>query len=142
MDLVIKFKLLCNDAQPPKKASKAAAGFDLHSLGGHILYPGKVEKIPTGVAMSIPDFCVGMIWPRSGLATKGVDTMAGVIDADYRGEISVLLINHSDQKIGIEPGDRVAQLIIQSHNSWLEDQLVLTLDNTDRGSGGFGSTGR
>lgn len=139
--MTVDFKLLDPDALPPKRQSKTAAGFDLHSLEEYRLYPGERRLFSTGIAMAIPDFCVGLIWPRSGLATKGIDTMAGVIDSDYRGEIKVLLINHSEEPILIEQGQRIAQLLIQSVNNWLEDRLVLQLDDTSRGYGGFGSTG-
>jgi len=97
--------------------------------------------VPTGLCIALPDGHVGLIWPRSGLAINhSIDCGAGVIDAQYRGEIKVLLFNHSDEDFLIEPGDRIAQLLIQKVESVLF-LPVRNLDNTERNDGGFGSTG-
>jgi dUTP pyrophosphatase len=85
---------------------------------------------------------VGLVWPRSGLAVRhGIDTLAGVIDSDYRGEVRVVLVNHGADSFRIAPGERVAQLLLQrvEHGTFL---AVATLEETSRGGGGFGSTGR
>ena len=96
--------------------------------------------VPTGLRIALPNGYVGLIWPRSGLAVKhSIDCGAGVIDAQYRGEIKVLLFNHSDEDFPIEPGDRIAQLLIQKVES-IHFLPVDNLDNTERNEGGFGST--
>lgn len=91
--------------------------------------------------MSLPKGRVGLIWPRSGMAVRhGIDTLAGVIDADYRGEIGVVLINHGYAGVDILEGTRIAQLVVQS--VWDVPMVVVPeLTDTDRGEGGFGSTG-
>ncbi len=92
--------------------------------------------------LQIPPGLVGLVWPRSGLAVRhGIDTLAGVIDSDYRGEVRVVLVNHGDESFRIAQGDRVAQLLVQR-----VERAAFTaatgIDDTDRGGGGFGSTGR
>jgi dUTP pyrophosphatase len=85
---------------------------------------------------------VGLVWPRSGLAVRhGIDTLAGVIDSDYRGEVRVVLVNHGDEPFRIARGDRVAQLLVQRVER-AAFTAVASVDETDRGAGGFGSTGR
>jgi dUTP pyrophosphatase len=128
-------------ASLPRRGSMAAAGADLHCVDGIVLAPGERQLVPTGISVEIPPGWYGRIAPRSGLAVKhGIDTLAGVIDADYRGEINVLLINLGQQSVELKAGDRIAQLIIEQAASceylWAED-----LAETERGTGGFGSTG-
>lgn len=98
--------------------------------------------VPTGIHVEIPPDYVGLIWPRSGLAVRhGIDTLAGVIDSDYRGEVRVVLVNHGTEAFRIAPGDRIAQLLIQR----IERGTFVRggdLAPTGRGEGGFGSTGR
>jgi dUTP pyrophosphatase len=94
------------------------------------------------VHVQIPPGHVGLVWPRSGLAMRhGIDTLAGVIDSDYRGEVRVILVNHGTEPVRIEAGDRIAQLLIQAV---LRATFVRaeSLDDSARGPGGFGSTGR
>jgi dUTP pyrophosphatase len=127
---------------PPEYGSEAAAGADLRALGAHDLLPGARAAIPTGIHLQIPPGHVGLVWPRSGLAVRhGIDTLAGVIDSDYRGEVRVVLVNHGEEAFHIEPGDRIAQLLVQR-----VERVVFAraeaLDQTRRGEGGFGSTGR
>jgi dUTP pyrophosphatase len=108
------------------------------------LAPGAVAAIPTGLAMAIPRGYEGQVRPRSGLAAKHAVTVVnapGTIDADYRGEVKVLLINHGREPFAIAHGDRVAQLIIAPVVQ-AELAVVEELSETDRGAGGFGSTGR
>jgi dUTP pyrophosphatase len=98
--------------------------------------------VPTAVRLQIPPGHVGLVWPRSGLAVRhGIDTMAGVIDSDYRGEVRVVLVNHGEEPFRVARGDRVAQLLVQR-----VERAAFTaapaIDETDRGAGGFGSTGR
>lgn len=127
----IEVKLLHEDAKVPTRGSTEAAGLDLHSIRDYNVYPGAVERIHTGVSLALPPGYVGLIWPRSGLAIQGIDTMAGVIDSDYRGEIIVLLINHSMTPVRINKGDRMAQMIVQQH-AQLPLQTVDVLSGTER----------
>jgi dUTP pyrophosphatase len=93
------------------------------------------------LSIALPDGHVGLIWPRSGLAVKhSIDCGAGVIDAKYRGEVKILLFNHSDDDFNIEPGDRIAQLLIQKVES-VNFMPVDNLEETERNQAGFGSTG-
>jgi dUTP pyrophosphatase len=103
---------------------------------------GERRGVHTGLSVAIPDGCYGRIAPRSGLALRhGIDTLAGVVDSDYRGEIVCILINLGDTPFEIAPGDRIAQLIIEKYDR-LEPEWADHLDLTARNAGGFGSTGR
>lgn len=133
------------DIGVPQKMTNAASGFDLKAAISEpvTLQPGERALIPTGFAVAMPENLEAQVRPRSGLAyKKGVTTLnaPGTIDADYRGEIGVILINHGAESFIIERGDRIAQLVFQ----WVPRvQLtqVQSLDDTERGSGGFGHTG-
>ena len=130
-----------HDLPLPKQATEGAAGFDLQSADYVILYPGQRLAIPTGFAWAIPLGQVGMIRPRSGLAVRnGADVLAGVIDADYRGEVAVVLINHGTRPLDIEAGDRIAQMVVQPCMVCVTVECD-ELPSTERGNGGFGSTG-
>ena len=155
----INYKKINKEALAPYQANTSDAGFDLFSTEYATLEPGLRALISTGISIEIPDGFYGRIAPRSGLAVKrGVDVMAGVVDSGYRGEIKILLINlnfegynlkpsvyesmfGSANKFDVKPGDRVAQLIIESCHTpeWIE---MKTLENSQRGEGGFGSSGR
>lgn len=138
---MIQFKLTHKNAKVPARGSVQAAGLDLHAAERTVIPPGERVIVPTGLQMSIPDGTVGLIWPRSGNAVKhGIDVMAGVIDSDYRGDIGVVLINHSDVTFTAEVGDKVAQMIMQAHFSAMPITVVESLDDTDRGDGAYGST--
>ena len=139
-------KRLNNNARVPAKGSEEAAGYDLYSDEHAEVSHGKITKVGTGIAVKIPKGYVGLIKPRSGLAAKhGVDTMAGVIDSDYRGEIHVLLTCHDSEPgsgLNIKPGERIAQLLIAPVCNDFEPNEVSDFDDeTQRGSNGFGSTG-
>lgn len=130
-----------HDLPLPKQATEGAAGFDLQSAEDVVLYPGRRLAIPTGFAWAIPPGQVGMIRPRSGMAvSSGIDVLAGVIDADYRGEVAVVLINHGDRTLDIEAGDRIAQMVVQPCMVGVTVECD-ELPSTERGNGGFGSTG-
>jgi deoxyuridine 5'-triphosphate nucleotidohydrolase len=138
----IRTEALRDGARLPRRGSALAAGADLHCLEGFVLSPGERRSVPTGIAVEIPAGYYGRVAPRSGLAVRhGIDTLAGVIDADYRGEILVLLINHGETAVEFAAGDRIAQLIIERaipvDYHWAE-----RLGETERGTGGFGSTGQ
>jgi dUTP pyrophosphatase len=137
----IKFKRLTTDAKIPLRATAGAAGFDVFSKGHYTIKPNVRCLLDTGIAMQLPQNYWGELKPRSGLAARhGLDVLAGVIDSDYTGEIKVSLINHGEDQVEIKKGDRIAQLIIQRYESdWME---VSEFDDTARGSGGFGSTGK
>ncbi len=139
---MISFKKLTESATTPKRATEGSAGFDLYfSESKPVVIPaGMRVTLSTGIACKIPMGFCGQIWPRSGLASRGIDVLGGLIDCDYRGEIKVMLINHSPNMLTIDPGERIAQLVV---SVFLEDaQEVEHLDDTERGTGGFGSTGK
>jgi len=125
----------------PRYASAGAAGADLCASEPLMLAPGERRAVPTGLEIELPAGTVGLVWPRSGLAVRqGVDTLAGVIDSDYRGEVKVVLINHGREPVQVAAGDRIAQLLVQRVervNFAADEDLTATI----RGSGGFGSTG-
>ena len=126
----------------PKYAHTGDAGADLTASQKMLIPPRDRLLVTTGIHLEIPEGHVGLIWPRSGLAVKkGIDCGAGVIDSHYRGEVKVLLFNHSDNAFQIEQGDRIAQLLIQK----VERVQFLPADQlseTTRGQMGFGSTGK
>jgi deoxyuridine 5'-triphosphate nucleotidohydrolase len=138
---MIPVKLLTENAIMPTRGTEQAAGLDLYAEESKVLIPGGRVIIGTGIAVAIPMGYVGMIWPRSGLAIKhGIDVLAGVVDADYRGEVCVILINHSKIDVCIPEHTRIAQLVIQPV-AMMEPTQVDDLPPTARGEGGFGSTG-
>lgn len=140
---MIQFKRIGgHDLPVPSRQTPGAAGFDLTYVGPPtILYPHERSLLDTGFAWAIPEGFVGRIAPRSGLAHKhGIDVLAGVIDSDYRGEVKVILINHGAFHFTLSTGDRIAQMLIQPV-AMVEGVEVEELDGTERGEGGFGSTG-
>ena len=128
----------------PSYAHPGDAGADLRASSAHTLAPGERALIPTGTSIALPHGFVGLVMPRSGLALRhgiGLVNSPGVIDAGYRGEIAVLLINHDPvASFSIEPGDRIAQLLI-SPVAKAHFQSVSALPGSQRDTGGFGSTG-
>jgi dUTP pyrophosphatase len=126
----------------PEYASAGAAGADLRASEAVDIPPGGRAAVPTALRLQIPPGHVGLVWPRSGLAVRhGIDTLAGVVDSDYRGEVRVVLVNHGEGAFRIAKGDRVAQLLVQRVER-ARFAAVSFVDETDRGAGGFGSTGR
>lgn len=137
----IKIKRLHEAARLPHRGSNLAAGADLCCVEAFTLAPGERKLVATGLAAEIPPGFYGRVAPRSGLAVKhGIDVLAGVVDADYRGELKVPLINFGQQAVSFEAGDRIAQLIIE-HAAMCDYVWAEELADTDRASGGFGSTG-
>jgi dUTP pyrophosphatase len=131
----------CNGTSAPEYASAGAAGADLRASEAVTLEPGARAAVPTGLFLEIPEGHVGLVWPRSGLAVRhGIDTLAGVIDSDYRGEVRVVLVNHGRESVRVDRGDRVAQLLVQRIERVRFE--AAPLGASDRGAGGFGSTGR
>src|SRR5437016_4117240 len=136
----LSFKRLDPRALLPTRGSPSAAGLDLYSIEAISLQPNERRLIQTGLAVDIPEGYYGRLAPRSGLATqKGIDVLAGVIDADYRGEIRCLLYNTGEEIIDLPAQTRICQLIIEKIITpdavWVDN-----LAETNRGGGGFGST--
>ena len=134
------------DIPMPEYATAHSAGMDLRAAitEAITLTPGERRLIPTGIAIALPPGFEAQVRPRSGLALKhgiGMVNTPGTIDADYRGEVGVLLINHGQQDFLISRGDRIAQLVIASYTraTWVQQ---VSLDETERGTGGFGHTGK
>ncbi|XP_033331988.1 deoxyuridine 5'-triphosphate nucleotidohydrolase [Megalopta genalis] len=139
---VLKFAKLTDKAFAPMRGSKHAAGYDLRSAYEYTVPAKGKELVKTDLQISVPEGTYGRIAPRSGLAWKNhIDVGAGVIDVDYRGNVGVVLFNLSNEDFKISPGDRVAQLICEKI-TYPELQELQTLDDTERGEGGFGSTGK
>ena len=142
----VKVKKLHPNAQLPTYGSVEAAGADLYAcLDTPVtIQPGETAWIPTGIALEVPKGCAGLVYARSSMGVKrglAPANKVGVIDSDYRGEIRVVLLNHGKETQTVEPGERVAQFII---TPVLTPAYVETeeLTDTDRGVGGFGSTGK
>jgi dUTP pyrophosphatase len=134
-------------ASMPRYATEHASGLDLSAaLEAPIeLLPGRHASVPTGLAIALPLGYEGQVRPRSGLAAKHAVTVLnapGTIDEDYRGEVRVLLVNLGDQPYLIQPGDRIAQLVVAPVTRVAVQRADRPLDQTVRGAGGFGSTGR
>jgi dUTP pyrophosphatase len=143
VDVTVTVKRLHEDAVLPSYAHPGDAGLDLSAAAPVTLGPGARAAVPTGLALAIPDGWVGLVHPRSGLARRHGVTVAnapGTIDAGYRGEVQVLLVNLGQDTVEVAAGDRIAQLLLQAVG---RAQLVevADLDDTERGVGGFGSTG-
>lgn len=141
----VRFKKLNDKARMPHYGTEYAAGADLYACMDESLTikAGTTVFVPTGLAMEIPEGLVGLVYARSGLACKkglAPANKVGVIDSDYRGEIMVALLNHSTEDITIDAGERVAQMVITPY-IYAEYEEVDELEDTTRGSAGFGSTG-
>jgi dUTP pyrophosphatase len=138
----VPIKRLDHEAVIPSQAKASDAGYDLCALEGYELYAGERAPFRTGLAVAIPEGYVGYIKPRSGLAARhGIDVLAGVIDAGYRGEVLVLLINtDQNHSFTVAAGDRIAQLVIQPV-AQVTFREVIELPESERAFGGFGSTG-
>ncbi len=144
---VLKIKKLKDNAKVPARGTQGSAGLDLCACIDEAitLNCGDTALIPTGIAIALPSADFGaFVFPRSGIAVKhgiGLLNSVGVIDSDYRGEIMVGVINQKKEAYTIEPGERIAQMVVMPV-SIMPVEEVLELDETDRGQGGFGSTGK
>ena len=143
-DVMVKQVVECrvdNAAYLPKRANATDAGADLRSTEKCEIYPGETKLVDSGVAVKIPQGFGGFVFNRSGQGSKGIMLLngVGVIDSDYRGNIKILLKNISDNKYKIEVGDRIAQLVIMPV---ILCDFVDSWNDTERGTGGFGSTGQ
>ena len=135
-------KKLCYDAIVPTRGSDGAVGYDLYSSEDAIV-PCQAGRalVGTGITNVLPPSVYGRVAPRSGLAVKHcINVGAGVIDPDYTGEIKVILFNHGEKDFEIKKGDRIAQLILERYETPPIEEINI-VEDTDRGSGGFGSTG-
>ncbi len=136
----IKIKKMTPGAKIPAYAHSGDAGMDLFSCMDMTLAPGETKPVPTGIQMAIPQGYVGLVWDKSGISLKSVHRLAGVVDAGYRGEVRVVMVNLGTEPFAIKPGMKIAQMLIQP----VEAPTIVesdTLDDTSRGAGGFGSTG-
>jgi dUTP pyrophosphatase len=137
----LKIKKLTENAYIPVRSSEYAAGLDLFSPIDTLINPGERQLIKLDISIKLDSYTYGHILPRSGLALKhGIHVGAGIIDSDYRGNVGVLLFNLSDSPFVISKGDRIAQMVVKKYE-YLIPLEVDQLDETLRGSGGFGSTG-
>lgn len=126
----------------PSFAHATDAGMDLCASVDITILPGERASVPTGIAMHIPDGHVGLIWDKSGISQKGgLKTLGGVVDAGYRGEVFVGLYNTGKEAYSFTAGQKVAQMLIQKIEQ-PEIEVVDSLDDSDRGEGAFGSTGK
>ncbi len=139
--MALKIQRLSDNAQLPSRGSTKAAGYDLYSTESMVILPGRRAVVPTGISIAMPEGCYGRIAPRSGLAVKhGIQVGAGVVDADYTGELKVVLFNHDSQPYVIKTGYRIAQLILEQNITPVIEE-VSSIEESVRGDGGFGSTG-
>jgi len=142
----VEFSFVHESATVPTKANFSDAGYDLRSVEETIIHPNHIQPIKTGIVLAIPENYGGFILPRSGLAIKEGITVAnspGLIDAGYRGEIIVGLINHSTYAYRVEVGERIAQIVflhVPSFYFTRNDKIIV--EETERNTGGLGSTGK
>jgi dUTP pyrophosphatase len=147
----LKVRKLTITAKAPSRATDGSSGYDIYSDEDITIDPLSRSWVSTGIAIELPNerdytvgyargYSVGQVWPRSGMAGRGIDTSAGVIDMDYRGELKVLLVNSNDKKENIKSGMRIAQLLIIPV-LLPAVEVVDSLSDTFRGSNGFGSSG-
>ena len=137
---IVKFKPLNQFATLPSYKHEGDAGMDVASVECVTIPPHGRANIHTGLACEMPQGYEMQVRPRSGLSSRGIVAMFGTVDNGYRGEIGVTVMNFTDEPYTIGVGDRIAQLVVLAAPAW-EAQEVRSLDDTDRGAGGFGSTG-
>lgn len=137
----LKIKKIHEDAKVPTRAHHDDAGIDMYAYGEHIVAPGKTVMIPVGVALEIEEGNVGLIWDKSSIGSKSIKTLCGVIDAGYRGEVSIMVHNLGSEAYTFSHGHKVAQILIQKVE-FPDIEEVEELSDSKRGMGGFGSTGK
>ena len=143
--MILRYRRLTADGRPPARAHDDDAGYDLHASEAVTLAPGERAGVGTGIAVEIPPGHAGLVLPRSGLASRHGITLPnapGLIDSGYRGELRVLLLNTDrSEPFEVSPGDRIARLVIARVEAPRLEEAE-NLEETARGVGGFGSTGR
>jgi dUTP pyrophosphatase len=140
---MFKVALVHPNAKSPERKSTSAAGLDLYSCETATIPPRSRKLVSTGIKVQIPNDCYARVAPRSGLSVIGIDVGAGVVDADYKGIIKVLMINNKDESYNVDTGDRIAQLVFERiYNDTFVVVEESELDSSERGEGGFGSTGK
>ncbi|NDG84215.1 MAG: dUTP diphosphatase [Proteobacteria bacterium] len=138
---ILKIQRLDPAARVPVRAYEHDAGLDLYSLERHTLAPGEGRIFKTGIALEIDPGFVGLVWDRSSMGKRGIKTLGGVIDSGYRGEVGVILWNLSKEPQEIQSGDKIAQLLIQPISTPVSREVEI-LSSSERGTGGFGSSGK
>ena len=141
-NIEIEIELMSSIAKVPSKKHESDIGYDISSAENIVIISNEVTLVNTGIAISLPTHCAGFVLPRSGLSTKHKITLInspGLIDPGYTGELLVPLINHSTEDYEIKIGDRIAQLVLINTNQ-VEFKIVDKMPDTERNSGGFGST--
>jgi dUTP pyrophosphatase len=137
----LKIQRLDPAARVPVRSYEHDAGLDLHSLERHTLSPGEGRIFKTGIAIEIDPGFVGLIWDRSSMGKRGIKTLGGVIDSGYRGEVGVILWNLSKEPQEVQAGDKIAQLLVQPVLTPATREVEV-LSSSERGTGGFGSSGK
>ncbi|MCX6756655.1 MAG: dUTP diphosphatase [Candidatus Nomurabacteria bacterium] len=137
----LSVKKINNEAVLPTRAHSYDAGMDLYVNGRQVITAHTTIVVPTGISMEIPEGFVGLIWDKSSIGTKGLKTLGGVVDSEYRGEVKVVVHNLNNEDIIFEHGQKIAQMLIQKVEL-VDIEEVADLSSTVRGEGGFGSTGR
>lgn len=142
-EYTMEVQKLLSTAYTPRRATEGSAGYDLFAAEDLEIQPNERAVVRTGISVKLPPGLYGRVAPRSGLAVNfGIQVGAGVIDADYRGEVKVLLFNHGARTLCVSVGDRIAQLILERHETPAIHVVTgLSGGQTERGEGGFGSTG-
>lgn len=142
VEFSVKVKRLHPTAKLPERGTDWSAGADLSCLEAFTLEPGERKVVSTGLIVEIPPGWYGRVAPRSGLAVRhGIDTLAGIVDPDFRGELMVVIVNHGDATVSFGAGERIAQLVIE-RAAICDYVLAEDLSETARGDSGFGSTGK
>lgn len=137
----LSVKKINNEAVLPTRAHSYDAGMDLYVNDRQVITAHTTIVVPTGISMEIPEGFVGLIWDKSSIGTKGLKTLGGVVDSEYRGEVKVVVHNLNNEDIIFEHGQKIAQMLIQKVEL-VDIEEVADLSSTVRGEGGFGSTGR
>jgi dUTP pyrophosphatase len=139
----IKIQPLRDNVTMPKRQTEGSAGIDLYAGGDHAIPSGETRVVECGFAMEVPINMEGQVRPRSGLSSRGILVHFGTIDSDYRGEVAVVLSNISSSLFLVDRNERIAQLVIaENKSSYVSFHVTSVLSPTERGSGGFGSTGK
>ncbi len=137
----LSVKKINNEAVLPTRAHSYDAGMDLYVNGRQVITAHTTVAVPTGISMEIPEGFVGLIWDKSSIGAKGLKTLGGVVDSEYRGEVKVVVHNLNNEDIIFEHGQKIAQMLIQKVEL-VDIEEVTDLSSTVRGEGGFGSTGK